>query len=92
MSDSHTGARIADNKPVLLKLEKNKTYYFCRCGHSANQPLCDGSHAGTEFSPTIYTADETANAAICACKQSASFPMCDGSHNRIASEDIGKQA
>jgi uncharacterized Fe-S cluster protein YjdI len=28
---------------------KNKVTAFCRCGHSANKPYCDGSHVGAGF-------------------------------------------
>jgi uncharacterized Fe-S cluster protein YjdI len=28
---------------------KNKTTAFCRCGHSANKPYCDGAHIKNNF-------------------------------------------
>lgn len=28
---------------------KNKTTAFCRCGHSANKPYCDGAHMKSGF-------------------------------------------
>ena len=38
--------------PYVLAGEKKK-YAWCSCGKSAQQPFCDGSHKGTEFSPII---------------------------------------
>ena len=32
------------NKPFLVKIEKGKTYAWCQCAESENQPFCDGSH------------------------------------------------
>jgi CDGSH-type Zn-finger protein len=32
------------NKPYAVKLEKGKTYAWCQCAGSKNQPFCDGSH------------------------------------------------
>ena len=32
------------NKPYAVKLEKGKTYAWCQCAGSENQPFCDGSH------------------------------------------------
>ena len=26
---------------------------LCRCGHSANQPFCDGAHAAFDFDGTL---------------------------------------
>ena len=78
-------AKIADNKPAKIQLEKDKRYFFCRCGLSAQQPFCDGSHRGSNFSPLVFTADDNKAVFLCQCKQSKKQPYCDGSHNKISS-------
>lgn len=55
-------------------------YWWCACGLSNNQPMCDGSHAGTPFGPTKITVEETKSIAFCMCKRSKDQPFCDGSH------------
>ena len=35
---------VAQKGPFALEVEKGKTYYWCQCGQSKNQPFCDGSH------------------------------------------------
>jgi glutamate synthase domain-containing protein 2 len=83
---------IADNKPSKVTLTKGEEYYFCTCGKSASQPFCDGSHAGTSFSPKPFTAEEDGDAYLCACKQSANKPFCDGTHKKFTAEQVGKEA
>ena len=73
----------ADNKPMMVDLEKDKNYAWCSCGKSSNQPWCDGSHKGSEFSPKIFKVEESKKAAMCMCKRSANPPFCDGSHAKI---------
>jgi len=73
-------ARIAQKGPYPVQLEAGKTYYWCSCGESKNQPYCDGSHKTTPFTPLAYSADKTGAAYLCGCKQSAHAPMCDGKH------------
>ena len=73
-------AEVAGNSPHLLELESGKTYAWCACGKSSNQPWCDGSHQGSSFSPKVFTVDETKKAAMCMCKQTKNPPYCDGSH------------
>mgnify|MGYP003943662939 CR=1 FL=1 len=57
--------------------------WWCACGHSGSQPYCDGSHAGTDFSPVKVTIDAPKKVAWCGCKRSANAPYCDGSHARL---------
>lgn len=36
--------RIADKLPLKMICEPNRIYWWCSCGHSVNQPFCDGHH------------------------------------------------
>ena len=71
----------ASDSPYIEAVEEGKTYMWCACGKSAKQPFCDGSHAGTGMTPTIYKATATKNIMFCGCKQTKKTPICDGSHN-----------
>ena len=80
---------IADNKPVKVELAKGQEYHFCTCGRSSSQPFCDGSHAGTGFTPKVIVSDEDDEAWLCACKHTANSPYCDGTHKRFSAEQVG---
>lgn len=82
---------IADNRPKKVILTKNEDYYFCVCGQSKNQPFCDGSHAGTDYSPLAFKADKDGEAYLCACKHTANPPFCDGTHKQFSDEQVGKE-
>jgi|TARA_B110000305_G_scaffold61794_1_gene68644 CDGSH-type Zn-finger protein len=72
--------KVAGKAPQMENLEKDKTYAWCTCGNSENQPWCNGAHQGSEFSPKVFKAEESKKAAICLCKQTKNPPYCDGSH------------
>lgn len=73
---------IAARKPARLTLAAG-TYWWCTCGRSANQPLCDGSHKGTGFSPEKFVLEEEQEVFLCQCKHTASPPFCDGAHKSL---------
>ena len=74
---------IADRKPAVLELEAG-TYHWCACGRSKNQPYCDGSHKGTDFSPMEFKIEEKKRVALCQCKRTSKPPFCDGSHAKLS--------
>ena len=82
---------VADNKPVKVNLSKGQEYHFCTCGRSKSQPFCDGSHAGTSFTPKVIVADDDGDAYLCACKHTGNAPFCDGTHKQFSADDIGKE-
>ena len=77
-----TKAQRAGDAPIAVEVEKDKSYYWCACGKSSKQPLCDGSHRGSEFTPLAYKAEETKKVFFCTCKVTNNQPLCDGSHNK----------
>ena len=74
---------IAQRGPYALQVQAGQDYFWCRCGRSATQPLCDGSHKGTGINPLKYRAEEDTTLYFCGCKHTATAPCCDGSHNRL---------
>ncbi|MGE4616593.1 MAG: CDGSH iron-sulfur domain-containing protein [Gammaproteobacteria bacterium] len=70
----------ASDTPFAVDVEAGKSYFWCACGKSANQPFCDGSHQGGEFTPVKFDADESKQVFLCGCKTTGNQPMCDGSH------------
>ena len=89
MSDSPI---IAAKTPAAVELVEGQKYFWCRCGRSANQPFCDGSHAGTGITPLPFTADKSGTAYLCRCKGTASAPRCDGTHAKLGDADVGDPA
>ena len=75
--------KIAQKNPYAVELEAGKSYHWCACGRSANQPFCDGSHHGTEFKPVAFKPEKDGVAHLCGCKHTKNPPYCDGSHHKL---------
>jgi len=69
-------------QPIPVEVEAGKTYWWCSCGHSKNQPFCDGSHEAMGGAPLAWEAPESRTVWMCACKKTANQPLCDGAHAR----------
>lgn len=83
MSDSKEQPVVAQTSPYGAELEPGD-YWWCACGRSGKQPLCDGSHAGTAFTPLKFTVSSNDKAWLCGCKRTANPPFCDGSHKALS--------
>lgn len=70
---SHT-VLVIPNGPLLARgeirienaegklIECTQEAYFCRCGHSANKPFCDGAHLQNGFQDKALIHDEKTEA------------------------------
>lgn len=74
---------IAQKGPFRVELEAGRTYAWCACGRSENQPFCDGSHKDTAFTPVIHKPEESGGAFFCGCKHTGKAPFCDGTHSSL---------
>ncbi len=74
---------VAQKSPFEFEVEEGRSYWWCACGRSANQPFCDGSHKDTEFTPLPYEAKRSRAVYFCGCKRSGNAPLCDGTHNDL---------
>lgn len=74
---------ITQKGSFKVEVEAGKSYYWCACGQSANQPFCDGSHAGSEYTPIKFEATETKTVGFCGCRHSGKLPLCDGTHKTL---------
>lgn len=72
-------AQCPQNVPYGVELEAG-IYFWCSCGRSDNQPFCDGSHKGTDFTPVKFELRQTGSLWLCGCKRSGNGYLCDGSH------------
>lgn len=74
---------IAAKEPAQVDVKAGESYWWCRCGKSASQPFCDGSHKGTSFEPMEYKAEKDRTLFFCQCKHTKREPFCDGAHNDL---------
>ena len=75
--------KIPAKQPAAFTLEAGKTYAWCTCGGSEKQPMCDGSHRGTEFTPLVFRAESAQETWLCQCKRTGTAPRCDGTHKKL---------
>jgi CDGSH-type Zn-finger protein len=86
--------KIAARQPAEAELEEGKTYFWCACGHSKQQPFCDGTHkevnktlasdsAAEKYKPIRISPEASEKVWLCMCKQTKTPPFCDGSHKTL---------
>ncbi len=70
--------------PAACKLPAGD-HYWCACGHSSNQPFCDGAHLekAPEKTPLKFTLEAEKEVWLCQCKETSTPPYCDGTHKNI---------
>ncbi|XP_026159972.1 CDGSH iron-sulfur domain-containing protein 3, mitochondrial [Mastacembelus armatus] len=75
---------IPSKKPFKVELVGGKRYSWCTCGHSRNQPFCDGSHKfkAQGLFPLRFIPDKDATVWLCGCKYTNNPPYCDGTHKQ----------
>ena len=74
----------SQKSPYKVKVEKDKTYFWCVCGLSQKQPFCDGSHKKNgNFKSVKYLAQSDKVVFFCGCKNTKHPPFCDNSHIKL---------
>lgn len=77
-----SGAKVAGKSPMMMALADGE-HYWCSCGLSGKQPMCDGAHKGTSFKPRMFTVSPADKVAMCMCKRTKNPPFCDGAHAKL---------
>ena len=73
---------VAQKAPFTVTLDAGENYW-CACGRSQTQPMCDGSHQGTGLTPVKFNLAEPKLVYLCGCKQTKTPPYCDGTHKSL---------
>lgn len=75
-------------QPVEIDLKEGKQYYWCTCGLSTKDPLCDGSHKKSDTGKKShqFTCEKAEKAWLCTCKETKTPPYCDGSHEGLCND------
>jgi CDGSH-type Zn-finger protein len=68
--------------PINVYLYRGKKYDWCSCGHSWNQPFCNGQCKWliTRCRPITFNVKESGYYKLCNCKVAANAPFCDNTH------------
>jgi CDGSH-type Zn-finger protein len=80
---------VAGKTPHGIALKAGERKAWCRCGHSKDQPFCDGSHKGTGITPVVFTAEKDGDVYLCMCKCTGNAPHCDGTHKTLDDVNVG---
>jgi CDGSH-type Zn-finger protein len=72
----------AKKSPYAAELSPGD-YWWCACGLSKRQPMCDGSHKTTAFTPGKFTVTKADTYYLCGCKKTKGPPFCDGTHKTL---------
>jgi len=77
--------KIAVKAPKMIELETGKSYKWCSCGETLEEPFCDSNHKnGTSgLKSLVFTVEKNKSYALCQCKQTNNPPYCDGSHAKL---------
>jgi CDGSH iron-sulfur domain-containing protein 3 len=78
-----SGKAAALMSPYAFGVESGRQYWWCACGRSRSQPLCDGSHRGVGLTPVPFAIATDGEVRLCGCKMTRTRPFCDGSHERL---------
>eukprot|EP01064_Diplonema_japonicum_P004682 TRINITY_DN1307_c1_g1_i5.p1 TRINITY_DN1307_c1_g1~~TRINITY_DN1307_c1_g1_i5.p1 ORF type:complete len:436 (+),score=123.69 TRINITY_DN1307_c1_g1_i5:37-1344(+) len=90
-------AKVFCKGPIPTAVEAGKTYFWCSCGYSQNQPFCDGTHRsineqyGTKFAPKKFVASATGEEDFCGCRRSEDPVICDYSHLDLSDGEGGRE-
>jgi len=60
----------------IERIPTGETYTLCRCGHSGNKPMCDGSHVSADFIGT-ETAERSPYAEEASCTTGPGLKLLD---------------
>jgi len=71
--------------PSHVYLYRAKKYDWCGCGHSWNNPFCNGQckFVMTRNRPISFNVAESGYYKLCNCKMSANAPFCNGTHKLV---------
>ncbi len=83
IGDGYHKQKSTLREPRVMTVEPDKTYWWCSCGFSNDQPFCNGSHNGTKYKPLPIKFKETRKISWCTCKHTKNPPHCDGSHKEL---------
>ena len=71
--------------PIHIYLYRGKKYDWCSCGHSWNNPFCNGQCKWilTRCRPIQFNVAESGYYKLCNCKMSSNAPFCNSTHKLV---------